>query len=125
MPTTVVLLEIISSTEYTETMKWIRLAETSTPPSFYENTYNTYPTIIAFDIAEEMYNVTLHLINAPIVEKQTVAEYVMVGFGDYLMNGERASLLTQMYSTEFKCTNGSRMSTQHAWSRLILILVIF
>ena len=97
----------------------------NTPPSFYDNTYKTYPTIIAFDIAEEMYNVTSHLINAPIVEKQTVAEYVMVGFGDYLMNGERASLLTQMYSTEFKCTNGSRMSTQHAWCRTILILVIF
>ena len=78
-----------------------------TPPSFYENTYKTYPTIIAFDVDEEMYNVTSHLINAPIVEKQTVAEYVMVGFGDYLMNGERASLLTQMYSTEFKCHNGS------------------
>ena len=78
-----------------------------TPPSFYENTYKTYPTILAFDVDEVMYNVTKHLIRTPIVEKQTVSEYIMVGFGDYLMNGERASLLTQMYSLEFKCNNGS------------------
>ena len=77
-----------------------------TPPSFYENTYKTYPTIIAFDVEEEAYNMTAHLLNAPIVEKQTVAEYVMVGFGDYPMD-ERTDLLTQVYSSGFKCKNGT------------------
>ena len=76
------------------------------PPSFYENTYKTYPTIMAFDIEEEAYNVTTHLFNAPIVETQTVCEYVLVGFGDYPMD-ERTDLLTQVYSTGFKCKNGS------------------
>ena len=76
------------------------------PPSFYENTYKTYPTVIAFDVEEEAYNISAHLINAPIVEKQTVAEYMMVGFGDYPLS-ERADLLTPVYNMGFRCKNGS------------------
>lgn len=80
-----------------------------TPPSFYENTFKAYPVLIVFDLNEELYNVSADLINAPIVEKETVGEHIMVGFGDYIHDDERMDLLTQVSGSGFPylCINGS------------------
>ena len=77
------------------------------PPSYYENTYKTYPTLLVFDLNEGGYNVSAELINTPIVEKQTVGEFMVVGFGDYDPPSERTALLTQVVGLGFKCNNGN------------------
>ena len=77
------------------------------PPSYYENTYKTYSVMVVFDMNEETYNVSADLINAPLVEKQTVEEFIMVGFGDYDPPRERADLLTQVVGLGFVCNNGT------------------
>ena len=79
-----------------------------TPPSFHENAYKTYPTVIVFDLNEEVYNVSAELINGPII-KGNVGEFIMVGFGDYIPAGERMDLLTQVSGdgTPYNCINGS------------------
>ena len=77
------------------------------PPSYYENTYKTYPSIVVWDLNEEAYNVSADLINAPVVDHQTVQEFMMVGFGDYQPASERNDLLTQVVGVGFMCNNGS------------------
>lgn len=77
------------------------------PPSFYENTYKFYPTLIVFDLETKTYNVSAHIINHPIVDLETVSEYVMVGFGDYTSQEERTLLLTQVPGPGLGCINGT------------------
>ena len=79
------------------------------PPSFEENTYKIYPTMIVFDLNEEMYNVSADIINKAIVDKGTIGDFILIGFGDYTRE-ERSSLLTPVDSPGeyFLCINGSR-----------------
>lgn len=78
-----------------------------TPPSFEENTYKSYPTMLVFDLNEELYNTSVELINSPIVEEATVGEFILVGFGDYHPQTERTDVLTQVSGPSFTCTNGT------------------
>ena len=77
------------------------------PPSFHENPFKRYPTLIVFDLSEEIYNSSAHLINNPTVEAGTVGEYVLVGFGDYLSQRDRLDLLTQVKGNFRFCINGT------------------
>ncbi|MEW8547627.1 MAG: alpha/beta hydrolase-fold protein, partial [Candidatus Thiodiazotropha sp.] len=78
------------------------------PPSFDENSYKLYPTIIAFDYTQELYNMSAELLNKPIVESGTVREYILVGFGDYDPPDERVLLLTPVTGLGYECFNGTR-----------------
>ena len=80
------------------------------PPSYYENTYKTYPTIVVWDLDEEAYNLSANLINAPVVDHNTVQEFMMVGFGDYDPPSERYDLLTPVVGLVYKCDNNGTMS---------------
>ena len=79
----------------------------STPPSFYENTYKRYPTILTFDFAMETYKFRADIVTKPIVDLGTIGEYIAVGFGDYVNMDERDVLLTQVTGTNFVCINGT------------------
>ena len=79
------------------------------PPSFYENTFKSYPTILTFDFSKETYNSWADLINTPIVDMGTIGEYILVGFGeyDYTKPDERNDLLTPVTGSQFVCMNGT------------------
>ena len=79
------------------------------PPSFHENPYKTYPTALVLDLNETLYNVSSDIINDAIVEKQTIGEFIIVGFGDYDRDS-RTSLLPPVDSPAeyFYCANGTR-----------------
>ena len=78
------------------------------PPSFDENSYKLYPTVLAFDFTEELYNMSAELINKAIVESERIGEYVLVGFGDYDPPDERTLLLTPVTGPGYECINGTR-----------------
>ena len=77
------------------------------PPSFHENPYKIYSTLIVFDLNDQVYNSSDHLINAPIVEMGTVGEYIAIGFGDYMSGLDRMGLLTQVTGHMDICRNGT------------------
>ena len=77
------------------------------PPSFYENTFKRYPTILTFDFSEEVYSIFADLLNIPTVVTGTIGEYILIGFGDYVRATERNDLLTPVTGTEYACINGS------------------
>ena len=77
------------------------------PPSFEENPYKVYPTILVFDLNDQIYNSSANLINEPIVERGTIGEYIMIGFGNYISGQDRTDLLTQVTGPMDVCRNGT------------------
>ena len=77
------------------------------PPSFEENTFKTYPTVLVFDLSEEIYKAVATIMAAPTVEKGTIGEYILIGFGDYTSQDDRTNLLTQVPGPSHECINGT------------------
>ena len=77
------------------------------PPSFDENPFKSYPTMIVLDLSAETYNMSTHLIDTPIVELGATGEYVIVGFGDFQSAEDRLDLLTQVSGPWYVCINGT------------------
>ena len=78
------------------------------PPSFDENTFKTYPTLITYDLSQETFRSSADLIDAPIVNEGTIAEVVLVGFGEYASQNDRTDLLTPIPGPGVGCINGSQ-----------------
>ena len=75
------------------------------PPSFHENPYKIYSTIIVFSHLDQGYNSSAYLINAPIVEMGTVGVYIAIWFNDYMSGLDRMDLLTQVTGHMDVCRN--------------------
>ena len=77
------------------------------PPSFEENTFKTYPTVLVFDFSEEIYKAVATIMAAPTVEKGTIGEYILIGFGECTSQDDRTNLLTQVPGPSHECINGT------------------
>lgn len=79
-----------------------------TPPSFKENNYKTYPTILVFDLSFDFATFFKRNFEGPILPQRVSEEYILIGFGDYKNNGgERTGLLTPTTGPFWECINGT------------------
>lgn len=72
------------------------------PPSFMENTYKIYPTVIVFDLTESMHNITIRLWRRVPLEKA-----FLLGLGTFLSPDDRLDLLSQVSGNWYTCINGT------------------
>lgn len=78
-----------------------------TPPSFSENQFKTYPTVLVFDLNEDFAKFFKKNFENPIL-RAISEEFVLVGYGDFnFLDGEREHVLTPVPGPFIDCANGS------------------
>ena len=78
------------------------------PPSYYENTYKSYPAIFVFDLDVNFTYLSWDSLQNPITPYGITDEYILLGFADYGdMENKRIQLMTPSEGGNMECINGT------------------